>query len=157
MYLPNSSDRMWYWVNFLVEYSWFEFWVFLLLDWLLNQGKNLPCYLLITGVEQLDSFSKSISSKWNTNNLFQDLNSGYQFHFLQQNCYTKPASSPTGRIWNMINFQSKAGFEKMCLVLYEQLFYQSQLAKLKTLFSFCLFLAMWLQPISQYAPMIPIQ
>ena len=40
MYLlkPSTTNRMQHKVNFLMEYSWFEFRVFFLLDWLPNQN-----------------------------------------------------------------------------------------------------------------------
>ena len=45
MYLlnPYVTGKIWHKFNFLVKYSWFEFRVFLILDYLPNQGKNLVC------------------------------------------------------------------------------------------------------------------
>ena len=49
---PLRTIRMWHWVNFLVEFKRFEFWVFLLRDRLkiprLNKEPSLHYYLPIT-------------------------------------------------------------------------------------------------------------
>ena len=64
---------MWHEVNFKAEYSWFEFRVFLHLDWLPLKKKKKQFALLYThwwGVEKrwIHMFLKDISIKGNTNN-----------------------------------------------------------------------------------------
>ena len=52
MYLTNSSttNRMWPEVNFLAEYSWFEFSAFLLPYWLLLQDNSIKSFPLFTPI-----------------------------------------------------------------------------------------------------------
>ena len=57
-YLPSAMDRMQHNVNFSVEYSWFDFRVFFLQNWLLYKEFILPYCLHIArsgGEEQMDS------------------------------------------------------------------------------------------------------
>ena len=71
---------MWHKVNFWVGYYWFDFFFPRLVT--LPRLKNPVCstYLPIAGF--FFFFTKSISMKWNADNLIQDLNSCCQFLFL---------------------------------------------------------------------------
>ena len=60
VYVPNPSviDRMWHKVNFLSNVSWYELWVFLLLDGLPYQGQRTKFayyFYLVVSVEHIDS------------------------------------------------------------------------------------------------------
>ena len=74
-------------INIYVEYSWFEFRVFLLIDCLLNQSEepSLPYYLLIAGGKKrwVHAFLMGISTKWIANSFIKDLNLDCWSHFLQ--------------------------------------------------------------------------
>ena len=68
VYLPNpsSTGRVWHKVSFQTEWSWFEFIVFLLLDWLPNQGQRSQFPLLFTHRwwenSWIHSFTKGMNS-----------------------------------------------------------------------------------------------
>ena len=58
--------------------------------WLNFHSLSHPIYSTIYLGERIDVFvifSKSIDKKWNANSLIQDLNSGCQFHFYNDNHY----------------------------------------------------------------------
>ena len=81
MYLlnPSTTDRMWPKVNFLAEHSYFEFRVFLLLNWFVLSRLENTIYpnILLTAEEEkiwAYGFSNSIRAKWNANSPFQVFN-----------------------------------------------------------------------------------
>ena len=88
IYQPLRSGRMWHKVNFYAEFNGFEFRVFLLLDYLPNQGWRTQSTLLFTHCWRENNwihiFPKGISAMRNAISLAQDLNSCRRVHFLRR-------------------------------------------------------------------------
>ena len=71
----SAADRILYKVDFSAEYSWFEFRVFILLDWFPNQDSRIQSTRLFIhswGVwgknKWIHAFTKNISEKWKNSN-----------------------------------------------------------------------------------------
>ena len=88
IYLPNPPhEQEETQGQIFVEFNWFEFRVFLFLDWLPNLGWRPQSALLFTHNWKEDiwihTFPKGVSAMWNANSPVQDLNSCCHVHFQQ--------------------------------------------------------------------------
>ena len=82
---PFRAGRIWYNAFLKAEFYWFEFGLFLLLDWLPHQGQRaqtlLPFFHSWKKNTWIHTFPNGFSIMWNANSFVQDLNSDRWVNF----------------------------------------------------------------------------